>query len=254
MGLRQSSAQKQYDQFRKLQKEQILKEMELYRNRNPAYQDDPNLTDNLKFYTNQLPLKSEGLFVDELHEQWWADYRKLEDNHDYIQWLFPTQSKNPNCQQLQLHESQAIIADSVAHRRVFKSYKLMLDFFGIRLLDEAKGIVDRADHWSLHNSLRITRILKSLGELGYEHLKYPLLEFLLKEVLKHGTLRKLQDSLVNYWIQTLQDDNDREFLLCIAQAVIDKYHLEDVAMNGDNHDEQVRKQLRGALIVATHPS
>ncbi|XP_064476317.1 opioid growth factor receptor-like protein 1 isoform X3 [Ornithodoros turicata] len=223
MGLRQSSAQKQYDQFRKLQKEQILKEMELYRNRNPAYQDDPNLTDNLKFYTNQLPLKSEGLFVDELHEQWWADYRKLEDNHDYIQWLFPTQSKNPNCQQLQLHESQAIIADSVAHR-------------------------------SLHNSLRITRILKSLGELGYEHLKYPLLEFLLKEVLKHGTLRKLQDSLVNYWIQTLQDDNDREFLLCIAQAVIDKYHLEDVAMNGDNHDEQVRKQLRGALIVATHPS
>lgn len=240
--------------------------MELYRNHYPGYEDDPNLNDNLLFYTNQLPLKPDGLLIDEIHSQWFGNYNMLENNHGYIQWLFPTRSKSKSaeCQQLQLHEIRDITADPSSHDRVLQSYKLMLDFLGIRLLDDVKGLVDRADNWeerfanldrSLHNALRITRILMSLGELGYEHLKYPLVEFLLKEVLKYRTLANLQDSLTTYWINTLQDDKDRQFLICVAEAVVDKFvpELGDLLTNPHTvpEDAEMRRQLRGALISAT---
>ena len=27
-----------------------------------------------------------GVFIDDIHKHWFADYDKLEDNHTYIQW------------------------------------------------------------------------------------------------------------------------------------------------------------------------
>ena len=52
---------------------------------------------------------------------------------------------------------------------------MMLHFYGMRLVDSATGKVARAEHYrgryahlnrSFHNYLRITRILKCLGECG----------------------------------------------------------------------------------------
>lgn len=62
---------------------------------------------------------------------------------------------------------------------------------------------------SSHNYLRITRILKSLGELGYEHLKKPFLLFLMEEAADKRTLTRTVRSLRNYWIGTIKDDGDR---------------------------------------------
>ena len=65
---------------------------------------------------------------------------------------------------------------------------------------------------SSHNYLRITRILKSLGEFDLEHLKKPWLEFIMAEIFENGELRRTLNSLQNYWIGTLKNDNDREEL------------------------------------------
>jgi hypothetical protein len=75
---------------------------------------------------------------------------------------------------------QTITNDWQAHHRVRTSYEMMLDFYGMRMRDHAKGILERAPGWrerfkclNQSNSCHrhITRILKSLGELKYEHFK-----------------------------------------------------------------------------------
>lgn len=65
---------------------------------------------------------------------------------------------------------------------------------------------------SYHNYLRITRILKSLGEFGYEHLKKPFVEFVLQEALELGTLQNCLESCNNFWIGTIKDDEARKEL------------------------------------------
>ncbi|KAG0423395.1 hypothetical protein HPB47_000829 [Ixodes persulcatus] len=261
--------------------------MELYREHFPHDVDDPGLNENYRFYLNELASRPNGLLIEDMLSQWWGKYDILETNHDYMPWsvavsfsalfpmstvlsdsngLFPTRGKshNPACQRLQLHEAQSMKQDPVVQARLMRSYKMMLDFFGLELLDEAKGVVDKAPHWeirflnlnrSLHNSMRITRILKSLGEVGLEHLKYPLVEFLLKQVLKEKTLSRLEDSLLTYWVHTIRSDNDRRFLLCVAEAVMDKFVpdagqlIEDRRSKED--EDKDRTLLRSALLPAT---
>jgi hypothetical protein len=61
--------------------------------------------------------------------------------------------------------------------------------------------------------LRITRILKCLGEFGYEHLKKNFIKFILHEGLVEGTLSNVIDSCVKYWIGVLKDDGERDEML-----------------------------------------
>ena len=72
--------------------------------------------------------------------------------------------------------AKIIRADVEASKRVIKSYRLMLRFYGLQLADEKTGQVDRlADeplytermdnlNGSAHNWLRVSRIITSLGE------------------------------------------------------------------------------------------
>ncbi|XP_070566943.1 opioid growth factor receptor-like protein 1 [Ptychodera flava] len=98
---------------------------------------------------------------------------------------------------------------------------MMLGFYGMKLVDKEKGTIQRAANWieryshlnrSKHNYLRITRMLKSLGELGYEHLKTPFVEFILTEALENGELRNCLDSCVQYWLHTIETSEDRQRL------------------------------------------
>jgi Opioid growth factor receptor (OGFr) conserved region len=33
------------------------------------------------FYLNKIPSQPEGDFIDNIHDKWWGNYRKLEDHH-----------------------------------------------------------------------------------------------------------------------------------------------------------------------------
>ena len=127
-----------------------------------------------------------------------------------LRWLFPIREDGLNAcaQMLFLHEAAAIQADPEAQRRLIVSYKLMLDFYGMQLVDEQLGVVARAANYrsryahlnrSFHNYLRVTRILKCLGELGREELKLGFLLHVVRELVE-GELsaKSVGKSAVNY--------------------------------------------------------
>ncbi|XP_029107149.1 opioid growth factor receptor-like protein 1 isoform X2 [Scleropages formosus] len=182
---------------------------------------------NLRFYLNKVPLDPDGVYVEEILTQWRGDYEKLENNHTYIQWLFPLREQGLNfyAQELTQEEIKEFQGSREARRRFLQAYALMLDFFGIKLLDKS-GSVSRGPNWqdrfqhlneSQHNYLRITRILKSLGELGFEAFKMPLVRLLLEEALVAGTLPNMRHSALEYFVYTLRDRAQRRTLLRFAQ-------------------------------------
>uniref|UniRef100_A0A3Q3CBM1 Opioid growth factor receptor-like 1 n=1 Tax=Haplochromis burtoni TaxID=8153 RepID=A0A3Q3CBM1_HAPBU len=170
----------------------------------PAAEDDSGISDSVSPAESERLFSSSffsGIYIEEILSKWRGDYDKLEHNHTYIQCL---------------HE---------AKRRFLAAYSLMLDFYGVKLLDKS-GNVARAPNWqerfqhlneSHHNYLRITRILKSLGELGYEAFKAPLVRFFLEESLCHGTLSNMQHSILEYFVYTIRLPATRRRLLRYAR-------------------------------------
>uniref|UniRef100_A0AAQ4P1M2 Opioid growth factor receptor 2 n=1 Tax=Gasterosteus aculeatus aculeatus TaxID=481459 RepID=A0AAQ4P1M2_GASAC len=155
------------------------------------------------------------------HQDWYKDYDRLESVHSYIQWLFPLQEPGMN-RDFQLSKEIHHLTDS---------YKLMLDFYGIELSDEKTGEVRRACNWRdrfnnlnrrTHNNLRITRILKCLGTLGYRHYQAPLVHFFLKETLVHRELPQVRDSVLHYFVFAVLDKRERRRLLKFAYLSYDR--------------------------------
>lgn len=186
--------------------------------------DNPRKTLNLRFYKNEIRSESTGRprgdFVENIHEKWWGKYDLLEEHHGYIQWLFPIheQGLNSFVHPLQRHESKAIRENEECRERLIRSYELMLDFYGM-VLDRKTGKVSRSKNFRprydnlnrcFHNYLRITRILKCLGEMGLEQWKLPFLLHVGSEILHHGELRNAKDSLLRYWAPTLRLKDERE--------------------------------------------
>ncbi|CAF1379635.1 unnamed protein product [Didymodactylos carnosus] len=191
-------------------------DIRIYREGYPNAKDDMKINDNYEFYTNKKKSEPDG----------------------YIQWLFPLQEPGLNwsAQPLQKHEIDCIIKDQRAHERILLSYKLMLDFYGFKLVNTETGEISRKDNndndnlgyrsrlhnlnTSSHNYLRITRILKCLGEFDYEHLKFGFLECILRESITENTLNNCLRSCRDYWIQTLRSKQDRQSLKCYANKLI----------------------------------
>ncbi|KAL6487118.1 hypothetical protein MHYP_G00037440 [Metynnis hypsauchen] len=205
------------------------KDLYKYRHSYPNYKEPRQLNEyrNLRFYLNKIPLVPDGIYVEDILTKWKGDYDKLEHNHTYIQWLFPLREQGLNfyAQELTQDEIKEFQNTREAKRRFLLAYTIMLDFFGIKLLDK-NGNVSRAPNWqdrfqhlneSQHNYLRITRILKSLGELGFESFKPPLVQLLLQEALVEGTLPNMRHSALEYFVYTVRAPSQRRALLRFAQ-------------------------------------
>lgn len=200
-----------------------------YRHQYPNFKDIRYQNDlsNLRFYKNKIPFKPDGVYIEEVLNQWKGDFEKLEHNHTYIQWLFPLREQGLNfyAKELTTYEIEEFKKTKEAIRRFLLAYKMMLEFFGIKLIDKT-GNVARAGNWqerfqhlneSQHNYLRITRILKSLGELGYESFKSPLVKFILHEALVENTIPNIKQSALEYFVYTIRDRRERRKLLRFAQ-------------------------------------
>jgi len=123
---------------------------------------------------------------------------------------------------------EAMRNDEKVRERIIKSYELMLDFYGMELVSKETGEIRRSKNYvdryynlntSSHNYLRITRILKCLGEMNLEHLKKPWVEFFINEVYVNKQLSNVRGSLRNYWAAVLRNDTERNAL----NDLIDKY-------------------------------
>lgn len=67
-----------------------------------------------------------------------------------------------------------------------------------------------------HNNLRITRILKSLGELGLERYQAPLARFFLEETLVRRQLQAVRQSALDYFVFSVRCPRQRRRLLRFA--------------------------------------
>lgn len=67
-----------------------------------------------------------------------------------------------------------------------------------------------------HNNLRITRILKCLGTLGYQLYQAPLVHFFLEETLIHGKLPSVKESVLNYFLFAVLNKKERRKLIKFA--------------------------------------
>ncbi|XP_050979133.1 opioid growth factor receptor-like [Labeo rohita] len=182
---------------------------------------------NLEFYRGQINSSPDNVYIDDFHKEWLHDYTKLEDVHSYIQWLFPIQEPGVNWRAhvLKKKEIKLFRNDEKVKKKLVKSYKLMLDFYGIHLVDQSTGEVARASNWEqrfrhlnrhTHNNLRITRILKCLGTLGLEHYQAPLVRFFLHETLENGNLPNVKHSVLDYFMFAVLDKLERRELVKYA--------------------------------------
>ena len=103
--------------------------------------------------------------------------------------------------------------------RIKRSYELMLDFYGAQLVDWKTGELARTSNYEacfdnlnarFHNYLRITRVLKWLGEMHLEHLKLGFLVFFANEAVFLKTIPRAAQSLENFWLATLKQDAEVE--------------------------------------------
>ncbi|XP_042367400.1 opioid growth factor receptor-like [Plectropomus leopardus] len=195
----------------------------------PVSDDKPNL----KFYLGLKSSVPDGAFIHDFHNEWYGAYDILEFVHSYIQWLFPLQEPGMNYEASTLtkEEIKEFLQNNTAKENLLKSYRLMLDFYGIELCDEETGEVKRAENWRerfdnlnshTHNNLRITRILKCLGTLGYPHYQAPLVHFFLEETLVHGELPSVKDSVLSYFVFAVLDKGQRRSLIKFAYLNYDR--------------------------------
>jgi hypothetical protein len=192
--------------------------------------DDPDKWDNFRFYMGEIPMRAMGdedeNVIDHLLSTWWGNYELLEYHHGWVQWLFPIreQGTNPLAQPLTCAERDSILKEPTCRQRAFRSYELVLDFWGLRL-DEADGRTGNvvpteaceARFQNLnrkrHNCLRITRVLKWLGEFDMQAYQAPLVRALAKVVFEPPyAVWNLRISLINYFLLVVKDDAEREAL------------------------------------------
>ncbi|XP_072772985.1 opioid growth factor receptor isoform X1 [Taeniopygia guttata] len=207
------------------------RDLQRYRNHYPDLKEPENEEDeemwNLSFYKNEIAFVPHGVNIETLLSSWGDKYETLEENHSYIQWLFPLREHGMNwrarpltCQEIQAFRKSKEVMD-----RFIRAYKLMLGFYGINLVNEETGELVRAENWHerfenlnrfSHNNLRITRILKCLGEMGYEDYQVHLVKFFLTETLVEETLPNVKRSALDYFLFTVRSKEKRRELIHYA--------------------------------------
>ncbi|KAF7888154.1 uncharacterized protein EAF02_002695 [Botrytis sinoallii] len=137
----------------------------------------------VSFYRNKTPDNAGRLLS---HIMSW-DYEKLEDIHDYIQWLFPLPEESmfsgaPLVDENVFNAFHAFNSSTELQCNLKGSLIKMLDFYGFKFADDLDGndlpviikssnFYERCSNWLIrrdHNHLRISRILRSLRVLGLE--------------------------------------------------------------------------------------
>jgi len=147
-----------------------------------------------------------------------GNYQWLEQKHHFMQWLFPkaTNGVSGACAPtLTSRAAKALAADPACSSRVMNAYRMILDFWGLELLDEETGAVRKGPHCAErfrnivaheHNYLRITRVLVSMGMMGWTYLQGPLVELLIEETAPGGALEGAlsRGALLRYWIPAVK--------------------------------------------------
>jgi hypothetical protein len=159
------------------------------------------------FYSGKA-MDTAGRTLSEIHK--W-DYHKLENTHDYIQWLFPLPKPsqyNLSAPVLDAEQIAKFHADAELRAQLLASLDKMLGFYGFERnnmsITRSNAWEERSRNWlrpGNHNHLRLTRILKSLSILdlnAYAHALFEALNAVFSE--KPGVI---SGTTMGYWKRAL---------------------------------------------------
>lgn len=149
-----------------------------------------------------------GRLLSHVHQY---SFESLERHHDYIQWLFPLgepSSANPAAPLLTSADIAAFTADESLRTALLRSFRLMLEFYGLELVEDGDTVTVRQgdffDEYSRiwltpgnHNFLRITRILRSLSLVGLGTYAGAFLKCLEGVFVEHP--RTIGETTLGYW-------------------------------------------------------
>jgi hypothetical protein len=149
-----------------------------------------------------------GRTLREIHE--W-DYNKLENIHDYIQWLFPlTEPSQYNllAPVLDAEQIATFHTDPELQAQLLASFDMMLGFYGFERnnlsITRSNSWEERSRNWlrpGNHNHLRLSRILKSLSILGLKDYTHALFEAL--NAVSSEKSSVISDTTMGYWKRAL---------------------------------------------------
>jgi Opioid growth factor receptor (OGFr) conserved region len=130
---------------------------------------------NLVAFYRGLEPNNNGVALNEILN--WDDGH-LESAHNYIQWLFPLTTPsgpNPTAAILDNATIQVFRGDAALQSQVLRSFRRMLTFYGLQM-DETTKVITRAPNFNVraaawltpnnHNFLRMTRMIRSMRDLG----------------------------------------------------------------------------------------
>ena len=165
----------------------------------------------VRFYLGEGPDNQERM----IHEIISWDDERLEDVHDYIQWLFPLKEKsayNSSAPILSEEDIAVFRNNQKANQKLLLSLARLIDFYGFMAtwksgayqIVKSENFEKKSKNWLTkynHNFLRITRILKSLVLLGAGKHAEALLEAL-EDVYK-GNAQVISQETLTYWRDAL---------------------------------------------------
>lgn len=136
----------------------------------------------------------------------WDD-AELEHVHDFIQWLFPLDTRsgvNPHAPLVDRSVRDSFAASPRLRETLGRAFDRMLAFYGLARAGErivrAASFHKRADIWlhpMHHNHLRLSRILRSLALLGRASDANALLDCLL--AIRNDYPDRITNATVSYW-------------------------------------------------------
>jgi len=161
-------------------------------------------SDLVRFYRDNAALSGGKSLSDILA----LDDGRLEEIHDYIQWLFPLQESsmfNPWAPLVTKEDQEAFRKIPELKKRLFNAALRMFNFYGFKWQTNGDIVPQNFDQqfarWGFpgnHNHLRITRMLKSLCLLGQRPLALAFFKALTK--VYHGDGKgKITVETFNFW-------------------------------------------------------
>lgn len=139
---------------------------------------------------------------------------EIENNHDFIQWIFPTKEPSRFNQYAPIIDNafQKLFAESIVAQQNFcKSCNIFLKFIGFNCTGK-NGSINKIHGAQMfynrptHNLLRITRALTSLNQIGNKECSQRLFEQI-KEIYNSNS-DKISSTSFTFWEATQNNNND----------------------------------------------
>ena len=174
---------------------------------NPKKKEKPDSDSQIVAFYRFLARDNKGRLLSDI---WDFSPLRLQFQHDFIQWLFPTQepsAHNKHAPILTKQDIAAIRADRNIQTNMLISFQLMLEFYGFTVnISDNPAIVVSEDFYRCskrwlkkrnHNFLRITRIIKSLRCFGLD--RYAMaFQDVLEEIAEETDV--ISDETLSHWL------------------------------------------------------